>query len=743
MNEQAINEQYDQIIYLLDHRRMTEALAAMDTFTGPLGDWEIRSSLEELRTSYHYLLKYMMEGTADPSRARMYHKMVASLYILADRSHLLLRIQVSTEYYFDRLRLFRHIPAKPISVFQMEMESFAEEVALKNLVGDPHREDAESLVLRKNFEHANAELFYRVWVSGRWTEEELQEARTLLDSVLVPVQALSLFASAVTLSLTEYFDPRKFMWLLDASRHASVLVSQRAMVGILISCCLYDKRLALYPEIVARLALLNEDPAFAANLLTVQIQFLRSRETEKIDKKMREEIIPEMVKNMNRMNKIDLEDSDEENPSDDRNPDWEDWAGTSGLQDKLKEMSELQMEGADVYMSTFSQLKRYPFFTEMANWFYPFDKQHSAVAEVFGRETEQQLPLLDNLLQSAFFCNSDKYSFCFTIMQVPQAQRSMMVRQLEEQNDSMKDEETRSDIWAFAQRPENVSNQYIQDLYRFYKVFPRRHEFRSPFAPGVDIYRSEVLKEITHQPGFMRTQADFLFRKGYFTEACILYQDLVKANGADAELYQKIGFCLQKSKNYPAAVTAYLNADLQLPDNEWTNHHLAMCYRLTEQYDKALEYYRKVEAVRPDNLKVVTQTGYCLAKLKRYDEALAYFFKVEYLNQGSAKIWRAIGWCSFLAGKQEQAMKYFDRITGTKEARAQDYLNAGHVAWVSGDVAKASAMYAACRGMLSDDEQFLVMFDEDRDLLAGKGVAVEDFPLMCDLAFYRRSEQTG
>ena len=64
---------------------------------------------------------------------------------------------------------------------------------------------------------------------------------------------------------------------------------------------------------------------------------------------MREEIIPEMMRNVNISRKLDIDDNDEENASDDQNPDWEDWMERSGMNDKLKEMSELQMEGADVY----------------------------------------------------------------------------------------------------------------------------------------------------------------------------------------------------------------------------------------------------------------------------------------------------------------------------------------------------------------------------------------------------------
>lgn len=53
---------------------------------------------------------------------------------------------------------------------------------------------------------------------------------------------------------------------------------------------------------------------------------------------------------------------DETEDSDDLNPEWENWIDKSGITDKLREMGELQMEGADVYMSTFSQLKQFPFF---------------------------------------------------------------------------------------------------------------------------------------------------------------------------------------------------------------------------------------------------------------------------------------------------------------------------------------------------------------------------------------------
>ena len=94
---------------------------------------------------------------------------------------------------------------------------------------------------------------------------------------------------------------------------------------------------------------MEEIPSFREDVARIYRQMLLCQETEKIDKKMREEIIPEMLKNVSSMKnmRFGFEESDEEN--NDMNPDWEDAFEKSGLGDKLREMNELQLEGADVY----------------------------------------------------------------------------------------------------------------------------------------------------------------------------------------------------------------------------------------------------------------------------------------------------------------------------------------------------------------------------------------------------------
>lgn len=733
MDDSTVNRQYQNINRLIDEHKLKDALRELSVFLSDMPEWDIKAELENAQTSYHYMLQYMEQGIKDPERDNLYRKLLITAYQLADKIRMAKLTPVSTYHYFERKRFYKIVPLRTLPVLQMELESYTEDMAVGKLLNGDSRDESKLDGIRKRHEDAIVELFNLVWLADKWTQEEETDAITFLTSPLVQVNDLSLFISALTLSLMEQFDIRKLLLLLDAYIIPATEVNQRAIVGIALILFLYDNRLNLYPEVADRLAYLGEKPNFVNDLSRVQIQLLRCRETEKITKKMREEIIPEMMRNVGRINPKMGEESDEDGNADDKNPDWQDWMEQSGMSDKLKEMSELQMEGADVYMSTFAQLKGYPFFREISNWFYPFDTQHSAVVNALSNSLERKNTFLNGILQSGFFCNSDKYSFCFTIMQIPEAQRNIMSQQLDEQNNAMNENKRSERLAAYAKEAETISNQYIHDLYRFFKVYPRRHEFNDIFRESLNLQYCKTLEETLGDTGHKLAVAGYLFHKNYFVESCLLYEDIVKEITEDSEIYQKIGYCLQKLKNYQRAINAYLQADLLKPDNVWTNRHLAMCYRQLRQSEKALEYYKKVEEVQPESLPLLSQIGHCLADLKRYEEALAYFFKVEYFDSKSAKVWRAIAWCSFVTGKYEQAKRYYNKLLGEKP-EAQDYLNAGHTAWVSGNMGEAVKYYTSCADYMSDNwETFSLQFNKDKEDLLAQGILEKDIPLMLDL----------
>lgn len=730
MNEQAIKEQYQHIVSLLEQKRLKEAQSQLEASLWNSNDWALRNRLEQVQTSYQYMLQYMKQGVNDPERQKVYRQLLADTWEIADLTRIALLDDVSYYHYHALHKNKKDMSAGYNMLDWLKvLESFPDDMAVCQLMPDNKQGLDDAL---KRHEETNQHLFLSTWSNSSWTAEEEQQARAYLDSELLPVNDLCLLTSAVMLSLVECFDPRKFSWLLEATTHADTQVSQRALVAIAIVLHIHPYRLPLYPELAARLSLFNEDGSFGKQLNRVYIQLLRSQETEKIDRKMREEIIPEMMKNVNIMRnmKYGFEDNAEEN---DRNPDWGKAFEESGLGDKIREMNDLQLEGADVYISTFAQLKSYPFFLNPHNWFYPFDMQHSSIIREFGLQAKGENAVLSLILRSGFFCNSDKYSLCFVMAHIPQAQRSMMLNQMTSQDlDELTDESKSSGLLQYAQRPNVISNQYIHDLYRFYKLNQRRYEFHDIFKDEIALHRIPVLKDILCKPELLIAVADFHFHKEHPAEALGIYTEVIDMNYGDANIFQKAGYCLQKEKRYREAVSAYRKADILKPDHVWTIRHLATCYRQMRDFASALEHYKKAEAIQPENRNVLFFVGSCLAELERYEEALQYFFKLDLMENNCIKAWRAIGWCSFVSGKQEQAMKYYDKVLALKPI-ATDYLNAGHVSWKLGDIEKTVELYNKAATESGSRETFLKMFDKDKETLIKQGITPKDIPLMLDL----------
>jgi hypothetical protein len=178
--------------------------------------------------------------------------------------------------------------------------------------------------------------------------------------------------------------------------------------------------------------------------------------------------------------KLKLDDILKESFGEDKNPDWESvFEDAPNLINKLEEFSKLQIEGSDVFMSAFALLKHFDFFKEPAHWFMPFYKENTNFIESFKFEKEgfNSSLFVEGLERSAFLCNSDKYSFIMNVRFMPEVQKNMMLEmfnaELESMNELIKDE----GIINKSSFDKYIINQYIQDLYRFYKLYPNRMDF--------------------------------------------------------------------------------------------------------------------------------------------------------------------------------------------------------------------------------------------------------------------------
>jgi len=735
MNEKSINEQYASIRAFLQKGRLKEALAQLESFLWQCPNWDLRMQLEQVQMSYNYLLDYMRKGIKDPERWNLHRKLTADAWKMADHARILYLDKISSKYYHE----MRRTPAQPqYANFTLQqllhiLESFPDDLTVSGLLSENKMDE-----VLKRHEDTLKHLFIRTWTCYAWTAEEEENAHAMLQSKELITDDLCLFTSAVMLGAAYCFDLRKINWLLDAYTHPSAVVAQRAITGILIVFHLHADRLPLYPELAQRMKLMEEHPTFAKDLERIYRQMLLCQETEKIDKKMREEIIPEVLKKTSSLKNLRWGPDENEEEKDDLNPDWQDGFENSALNNMMREMSELQMEGADVYMSTFASLKNYPFFHHIANWFYPFTEKQSDMYRTLKRANSHSLKnsLLDIVLHSGFFSNSDKYSFFFSISQLPEAQQGMLFKQMSSQElESLRGNENQSKLEEFSQKTSTISNQYLHDLYRFYKLNVHRNDFTDIFKQKLAFHHNPLLQGMLMKKEVLLPIAGFFLKKGRWSDAIELFSEIKQLPMGEenqVEFYQKFGYALQKEKRYEEAIKTYHKADILKPGNNWTNHHLAICYRMTQTYDQALLYYRKTEEIQPDNPNVIFYIGHCLAEMKRQDEALNYFFKLDFIEKSSIRAWRGIGWCSFVCGKYEQAKKYYEKVIEQKPT-AIDYMNSGHVAWAMGHIEEAATAYGKAVSASGNRQKFEEMFANDKEVLAEHGIPHQDIPLMLDL----------
>jgi tetratricopeptide (TPR) repeat protein len=715
MTIQDIQTIYGEIIHSLDRRALKTAFDSLANLIADSQACMFREELNGLRETYKQLLHYYTEGSKDPMQAKIYHDLTASAYEFADKIRHKLLVAESPELYYVVQRTSAHHPE--------ELARLTGDVVSSYEINDPQLTHTALSLLFKHIwttpflSEDETEILYRILSAGPAPDRPAKNGCSVLNSQIV---------SSLMLGLQHVFDKRKMQLLIVAAASKDEEVKIRAYAGLLVTLFLYRFRTDCYPEIKHHLEVLAETPGFRKITCLIILRFILARETEKISNKIRDEIMPEMMKLNPKFNpRISLKDLSPDNPEEEMNPEWIDQLSRGKLGKQMEEFTRLQEEGADVMHSTFIHLKSFSFFNEISNWFIPFTRNLFALPD-----GDIILKSLEVITPTGFICNSDLYSLYFGISRLPEAGREMMLGQMKGQLSELKEQQI-----AALQTKENIlerlAGQYIQDLYRFYKLHPRRMEFKDIFALPLDFHNLPILREYFSDKDDLLNIADHYLRKNHFDDARVIYERLSEEANDDM-LYQKNGYCRQMSGDYDGAIASYEKAGLIRPESKWLLRHTAQCYRAIKKPEKAITYYLQCERLDPENLSLLLSIGSCYSELKNYAEALKYYFKVYYLGSDGNKAWRPIAWCSFLTGKYDQARHYYQKIISGKPD-AQDYLNVGHIEWVMQNVKGAYEFYLKSIAALNGDYNlFRMNFDPDIPDLTAAGIVPEEIPLLLD-----------
>lgn len=689
---------YKRTINKLDERHLGEALELLQELANVLGDWKLLDEVADVNSAYGLLLYYMEQGNNDPAREQQHTNFIAACYNIAEKAAQTERALVTGTS--ARMR--------SISEILKDMEN----LELKNITSEPCEEDANKHV------ELYTELFNASYDSFLWNDEAAAQAQEVIDSALIAENDKILMTSGLFINCLQAFDARKIIFFADNySTATSSMLRIRMLVAVAFTLYTYRKRLFAYPAITSKLKDLCNNPRFTTDMQNLQKLIIESLSTHEVDRKMREEIIPAMLKSHNfNPEKFGIDSLEEISES---NPEWK------NFEQQVGKLAELEAAGADIYYSTFSTLKRYPFFNNAANWLYPFEENHPGIPKQI-RKTGLK-GIANALLKSDVLCDSDKYSFCMLTTQMTDGQVNMIISQLPE----MGGYDT-----AIAQTSESTCRNYLRNLFRFFYLYSGKSKPANPFETDMSLLDCNELAEAFKDKTEINKISAYAIKKGKYDMA-ISFLLLSETKGfADSEVYQELGFCYQKKKSYFDAIAAYEKANALSGDSKWTLQHLAQTNRIVGNYKDALNYYRLLETAKGEDAKIAFRCGECLVHLESYDDAMHEFFKAEYLNPDMTAATRAIAWCSILTDDIKQARKYYDKLL-LKEEQGEDLLNAGHAAWIDGDTKAAVELYSRAYAELKREE-FLKRMQSDKEILKTHGISNYDITFMSDIVIRKK-----
>ncbi|MDE6438216.1 MAG: hypothetical protein K2L62_01000, partial [Muribaculaceae bacterium] len=408
----------------------------------------------------------------------------------------------------------------------------------------------------------------------------------------VPAHFRQLMIWAVMLGGLHYFDSQRVELLAEAYLAGDSDSNQTAALTALAMLLFSGRHRRLSRSAVDRIEAVRERKEWRSDLRAVYMELVKPIDTDRITRKIRDEVVPEMLKLKPEIDRKLNQKIENFDPAEmEENPEWQEMLEKSGIADKLKEMSEIQEEGGDGMMGTFAQLKSFGFFHEPANWFLPFYSEHSSFA---GDNGKQYHGIAELIASAPVLCANDKYSFMLSLQQVPQQQRDLMLQQFRAQGSQL-DQLRAASLMTAASDRRALVNRHVQSIYRFFSLFRRKGEFRNLFTEGINLADVKLLRPDVTATGILDAVGEFYFRHGYYSQALGTFGIMAEDASPSVALLQKMGYAEQKLGNLSAAADLYARCEMLGDDSDWTLRRMARTLMLLHRPAEALERLRTLE----------------------------------------------------------------------------------------------------------------------------------------------------
>jgi tetratricopeptide (TPR) repeat protein len=355
----------------------------------------------------------------------------------------------------------------------------------------------------------------------------------------------------------------------------------------------------------------------------------------------------------------------------------------------------------------------------------PFNSENPYISRIF----EKKNTLFPLIVGNPAMCNSDKYSFALTLLNMPEKELSAVESAIKEEQGHFKELMKEKKNLEAHSESKNASNQYIRDLYRFYTLYPRKQDFESPLLEIIKIINYDIFNKIFKNHSSIEKIANSYFAYNHYNQALKLYLKVFDMENPDIEICRKIAYCYQKTDKIQEALQYYTIADSSEKDNTWTLKRMAFCYRKSGDYLSAADCYKRALEIMPDDFQLLFRQAVCYIDSENYDKAMPLLFKIDYLNPKFPRIKSVQLWCAYCAGKMKQAAEISQKVIAA-EPDIQDFIISGNIALVQKNRHKALEFYSSV--LVADIEVLLETIKNETVRLLKFGVQMYDIELVIE-----------
>lgn len=632
--------------------------------------------LDEIKDSYNYMCEYMLKGYKDEQRGNVYIQLKQKLYGLISDMILALRKKYDAKV---KLLFNAKEPEMPnADEMKSALESFVSDYAMLEFEPAESREE-KKLQLNDHRQSQLSKFFINILASSQWNREFSNEMQQLILSPTIDSLDAQTLISAIMISTLLVPDAGKVMALINIYSHATDdKVKQRALVGWVFAINAFDYQ--PFDIIYKAISNLLDDIDVCNDLLELQMQVIYCMNAEKDNETIQRDVMPTILKNQDlEITRFGIKEKVEDPMEDILYGDEAD-KKMEEMEKGLHKIIDMQKQGADIYFGGFSKMKRFSFFYTLCNWFMPFYPEHPQLRQISSKFRNSQF--MNYILVKGPFCDSDKYSFALGLSSVfdhlpSNVQEVLTVGGEAAMPMGMNEQQLSSAVF--------IRRQYLQDLYRFFRISDFSTAFNNPFGnQSHDVFMTNaVFFPKLHDEAIRVVR--FLMKQKMGEEAYQLL-DYFMNEDAPEDMILLAQLHMQRAE-YDLAEELYNKVYNLNKDDFQGLKGLALSSFYCGHYEQSAMLYKKLAEKQPEKYK--QNLAISLINAKQVKEGVNILYELYYKDPSSINIKRGLAWGLLCLKHLEQAAKLYNEIMASDEKNGADYLNAGYCAWFSGNLQEA------------------------------------------------------